>query len=159
MAAALTTIVVALLPFAASARLFQTPTIGASGAIYGLLLAYGLTFPNRPIYVYLVFPIPAKYFVMIMGGITLLLSIGDSGSGIAHITHLGGLVAGYALLRGRHLRPADAAASLVQKPATSASPRSISPSGTSRANTGAPGMMRSRYHRLTGVECESHEDN
>jgi len=42
------------------------------GAIFGLLLAYGLTFPNRPIYLYFVFPIPAKYFVMIIGAITLL---------------------------------------------------------------------------------------
>jgi membrane associated rhomboid family serine protease len=106
-AAAVTTIIVALLPFAATARMFYSVTIGASGAIYGLLLAYGLTFPNRPIYMYLVFPIPAKYFVMIMGAIALLSSIGDSGGGIAHITHLGGLVAGYALLRGRGLRPAD----------------------------------------------------
>jgi membrane associated rhomboid family serine protease len=105
-AAGLTTIVVALLPFAATARIFDSVTIGASGAIYGVLLAYGLTFPNRPIYMYLVFPIPAKYFVMIMGGIALLSSIGDSGGAVAHITHLGGLLAGYALLRGRGLRPA-----------------------------------------------------
>jgi len=106
-AAALTTIVCSLLPFAAMSRLFDSPTIGASGAIYGLLLAYGVTFPDRPIYVYLIFPIPAKYFVMIMGGIALLSSVGDTGSGIAHITHLGGLAAGYVLLRGRRLRPAD----------------------------------------------------
>ena len=104
--AAITTIVVAFMPFAATARMYDSVTIGASGAIYGLLLAFGLTFPNRPIYMYLVFPIPAKYFVMIMGGIELLLSTGDGG-GVAHITHLGGLVAGYALLRGRSLRPAD----------------------------------------------------
>ncbi len=44
-------------------------TIGASGAIYGLLLAYGLSFPNRPIYLYFLFQIPAKYFVMIVGAI------------------------------------------------------------------------------------------
>ena len=106
-AAAATTIIVALLPFASTGRMFGSVTIGASGAIYGLLLAYGLTFPNRPIYIYFVFPIPAKYFVMIMGGIALLSSIGDSGGGIAHITHLGGLVAGYALLRGRRLSPAN----------------------------------------------------
>jgi rhomboid family protein len=104
MAAAMTTVAASLLPFAFVDGLFRTVTIGASGAIYALLLAYGLTFPNRPIYIYFVFPIPAKYFVMIMGGIELLSSIGDRGSGIAHITHLGGLVAGYVLLRGGRLR-------------------------------------------------------
>src|ERR687898_671328 len=106
-AAALTTILVSLAPFPSTARMFYTVTIGASGAIYGLLLAYGLTFPNRPIYIYFIFAIPAKYFVMIMGAIALLSSMGDSGSGIAHITHLGGLVAGYVMLRGRQLSPAN----------------------------------------------------
>ncbi len=102
--AGLTTLVVSLLPYPTTARMFYSVTIGASGAIYGLLLAYGLTFPNRPIYLYFVFPIPAKYFVMIIGLIALLSAAGDSGGGtIAHITHLGGLVAGYVMLRGRHL--------------------------------------------------------
>jgi membrane associated rhomboid family serine protease len=108
-AAAFSTIVFSMAPTAMTAHLFHTPTIGASGAIYGLLLAYGLTFPNRPIYIYLVFPIPAKYFVMIMGAIALLSSIGDTGGGIAHITHLGGLAAGYVLLRGKRFRPVEEA--------------------------------------------------
>jgi membrane associated rhomboid family serine protease len=105
-AAAISTILVSsMLPFAA--RTFYTTTIGASGAIYGLLLAYGLLFPNRPILLYFVFPIPAKYFVMILGAIALLMSVSDSGGGVAHITHLGGLVAGYLFLRGRNLSPAN----------------------------------------------------
>jgi membrane associated rhomboid family serine protease len=105
-AAAVSTILVSsMVPFAA--RMFYTTTIGASGAIYGLLLAYGLLFPNRPIMLYFVFPIPAKYFVMILGAIALLMSVSDSGGGVAHITHLGGLVAGYLLLRGRNLSPAN----------------------------------------------------
>ena len=81
--------------------------VGASGAIYGVLLAYALYFPNRPIYMYLVFPIPAKYFVMIIGGISLLSAMSGPGSGVAHTTHLGGLVAGYLYLKsGRmHLIP------------------------------------------------------
>jgi membrane associated rhomboid family serine protease len=108
-AAAASTILFAMVPAAITARLYYSVTIGASGAIYGLLLAYGLTFPNRPIYVYFVFPIPAKYFVMIMGAIALMSSIGDPGGGIAHITHLGGLVAGYALLRGGRLHPIERA--------------------------------------------------
>ena len=105
-AAALSTIMIsATLPFAE--RTFYTTTIGASGAIYGLLLAYGLSYPNRPILIYFVFPIPAKYFVMILGAIALLMSLSDSGGGIAHLTHLGGLAAGYVLLRGRNLSPAN----------------------------------------------------
>ena len=105
-AAAVSTILASsMLPFAA--RTFYTTTIGASGAIYGLLLAYGLSFPNRPILLYFVFPIPAKYFVMILGAIALLMAVSDSGGGVAHITHLGGLAAGYVLLRGRSLSPAN----------------------------------------------------
>jgi membrane associated rhomboid family serine protease len=106
-AAAITTILVSLLPFPTTERMFNTVTIGASGAIYGLLLAYGLTFPNRLIYIYAIFAIPAKYFVMIMGAIALLSSMGGTGGSIAHVTHLGGLVAGFVILRGRRLSPAN----------------------------------------------------
>jgi len=106
--AALTTILCSLLwHFAATQDswlfqfaepLYTLPTVGASGAIYGLLLAYGLTWPNRPIYVYAVFPIPAKVFVIIFGAIELLSSISGSQSGVAHATHLGGIVTGYLYL-------------------------------------------------------------
>ena len=106
-AAAVTTIVVSLAPFPSTSRMFYTVTIGASGAIYGLLLAYGLTFPNRPIYIYFIFAIPAKYFVMIMGAIAVLSSMSGGGSRIAHITHLGGLIAGFIMLRGGRLSPAN----------------------------------------------------
>ena len=82
-------------------------TVGASGAIYGLLLGYGLYFPNRPIYLYFVFPIPAKYFVMIVGAIAFLSSLGGSGGGVAHTAHLGGLVVGYLYLKGLKVRPFD----------------------------------------------------
>ncbi len=83
-----------------SASVYYSVTIGASGAIYGLLLAYGLYFPDRPIFLYFVFPIPAKYFVMILGGIEFFASVSDSTSGIAHAAHLGGLVVGYLYLKG-----------------------------------------------------------
>jgi membrane associated rhomboid family serine protease len=83
-----------------SASVYYSVTIGASGAIYGLLLAYGLYFPNRPIFLYFVFPIPAKYFVMILGAIEFFTSVSDSTSGVAHAAHLGGLVVGYVYLKG-----------------------------------------------------------
>ena len=100
--AAATTMLLSLLPGSIGMQLFNSLTIGASGAIYGVLLAYALYFPNRPIYVYMIFPIPAKYFVMIMGGISLLSSIGG-GSGVAHTTHLGGLIVGYLYLKGTRI--------------------------------------------------------
>src|SRR3954469_5713161 len=65
--AGILTVLFSLLPFSASQQLHRSDIIGASGAIYGLLLAYALYFPDRPIYMYLLFPIPAKYAVMIMG--------------------------------------------------------------------------------------------
>jgi membrane associated rhomboid family serine protease len=70
------------------------PVIGASGAIYGILLAFGWLFPNRLIYIYFLFPIPAKYMVIIFGLIELFSSSSGTGGGIAHLTHLGGLLFG-----------------------------------------------------------------
>jgi membrane associated rhomboid family serine protease len=96
--AAITTILVSMLPFGFAEPLYVSVTVGASGAIYGLLLAYALTYPNRPIYLYMVFPIPAKVFVLIIGAISFLSSISGSQSGVAHATHLGGLAAGYLYL-------------------------------------------------------------
>lgn len=70
------------------------PVIGASGAIYGILLAFGWLFPNRPIFIYFLFPIPAKYMVILYGLIELFSSLEGTGGGIAHLTHLGGLLFG-----------------------------------------------------------------
>ncbi len=73
------------------------PTIGCSGAIYGLLLAYGLLFPDRPILLWLIIPIKAKWFVIIMG---LIEFFGSPGSGVDHLAHLGGMLVGFLYLRG-----------------------------------------------------------
>src|SRR4030043_597460 len=73
----------------------MVPVIGASGAIYGILLAFGWLFPRRPIYIYFLFPIPAKYFVIIFGLIELYSSTQGTGGGVAHLTHLGGLLLGF----------------------------------------------------------------
>lgn len=79
--------------------------IGASGAIYGILLAFGLLFPNQPIWLMGMVPIAAKYFVMIFGAIALLTSLQGSNSGVAHLTHLAGLAVGFLYLRGGRLVP------------------------------------------------------
>lgn len=75
-------------------------TIGASGAIYGLLLAFGVTYPNRPIFIWFVIPIPAKWFVAIIGAIEFFSELSGPGSGIAHLAHLGGMLVAYLYLRG-----------------------------------------------------------
>jgi rhomboid family protein len=99
------TVLFSLLPFAVSQQLYGSNVIGASGAIYGLLLAYALYFPNRPIYMYFVFPIPAKYFVLIMGLIAFYASLAGAGGGVANATHLSGLLVAYLFLKSARMNP------------------------------------------------------
>ena len=75
------------------------PVVGASGAVYGILLAFGMTFPNQYIYLYFIMPIKAKWFVLGYGLIELASGIFSSGDGIAHFAHLGGMIFGYFLIR------------------------------------------------------------
>jgi membrane associated rhomboid family serine protease len=98
------TVLLSLLPFGPLRQLYVSDIVGASGAIYGLLLAYGLYFPNRPIYMYFVFPIPARVFVLIMGAIAFFSSMSESGGGVANATHLGGLLVAYLYLKGGRLK-------------------------------------------------------
>jgi membrane associated rhomboid family serine protease len=78
----------------------NVPTVGASGAVYGILLAFGMMFPNRYI-VLLIPPIPikAKYFVAIFGGIELMNGVLGTQAGVANFAHLGGMLFGYALIK------------------------------------------------------------
>lgn len=80
--------------------LLNTPTVGASGAVFGILLAFGVLFPNTQLML-LIPPIPirAKYFVLIYGAIELYLALTQPGSNIAHAAHLGGMLFGYLLIR------------------------------------------------------------
>jgi membrane associated rhomboid family serine protease len=77
------------------------PIIGASGVVYAILLAYGLLFPNRLIYLYFLFPIKARHFVLIFGAIELFASLSGPSDNIAHLAHLGGMLFGYIYLRYR----------------------------------------------------------
>jgi len=76
----------------------NTPTVGASGSVFGLLLAFGMMYPNNLIYVYFLLPIKAKWFVIIYGALELLLGITRTGSNIAHFAHLGGMLFGLLLI-------------------------------------------------------------
>ena len=97
--AGILTVAFSLLPLDAATQLYRSSVIGASGSVYGLLLAYALYFPDRPIYMYLVFPVPAKIFVLIMGTIAFYASFSGAGGGVANATHLGGLVVAYVFLK------------------------------------------------------------
>jgi len=99
--AAATTLVMSLLPFAFAEAMFASVTVGASGAIYGLLVAFAMMYPHRPIYLYMLFPIPARIFVIIIGAISFLSSVSEPRGGVAHAAHLGGILAGYLYLAWR----------------------------------------------------------
>lgn len=75
------------------------PIVGASGAIYGVLLAYGMMFPNRTIYLYFLIPVKVKYFVMFIGGVAFFSSITNQGGSISHMTHLTGMLIGYIYMK------------------------------------------------------------
>ena len=76
----------------------MTPIVGASGAVYGILLAYGLTYPNRTVYLYGIIPIKSLWFVIGIGTIAFMSSF-DNVSQISHLTHLTGMVIGYLMLK------------------------------------------------------------
>jgi len=85
-------------------RVYQTtiniPTVGASGAVFGILLAFGMMYPNaRLMLIIPPIPIKAKWFVLGYGAIELFLGVSQPGSNIAHFAHLGGMLFGYILIR------------------------------------------------------------
>jgi membrane associated rhomboid family serine protease len=75
------------------------PTIGASGAIFGVLLAFGMLWPNRVIYLWFFVPVKAKYMVIMFGLLELVASFRFTSDGVGHFTHLGGLAVGYLYLK------------------------------------------------------------
>ncbi len=76
----------------------MVPIVGASGAIYGLLLGYGIIFPNRIVYLYGIIPIRSLWFVIGIGAIALISSFNNA-TNISHLTHLFGMIIGYIYLR------------------------------------------------------------
>jgi len=82
------------------ARELIRPTIGASGAVYGVLLAFGMLFPNTPLFImFIPIPIKAKWLVIGFGALELILGITQSGGNIAHFAHLGGMIFGFILIK------------------------------------------------------------
>lgn len=77
-----------------------TPSIGASGAVYGILLAYAVLFPNRYVYIYFLIPIRVKYLVGIMAVLGVMSAMTSPGDQIDHFAHLGGMLVGFLFLKG-----------------------------------------------------------
>ena len=76
----------------------NTPMVGASGAIYGVLLAFGFLFPNLPIYLYFAIPVKAKWLIIGYFVLELVYGISGSADGVAHLAHLGGMIFGFVML-------------------------------------------------------------
>jgi membrane associated rhomboid family serine protease len=89
-----------LIPWAPLHSVYDVPTIGASGAVYGLLFAWALLFPGRQILFMFFFPLPSRVFVLIMGAIAFISALGASGGPVANLAHLGGLLVGWIYLKG-----------------------------------------------------------
>jgi len=86
--------------FYAIGRDLIRPTVGASGAVYGVLLAFGMLFPNTPLFLmFIPIPIKAKWLVIGFGLLELYLGITQSGGNIAHFAHLGGMIFGFILIK------------------------------------------------------------
>jgi membrane associated rhomboid family serine protease len=98
--AGLSMIAVSLLPFDATRATFYAVTIGASGAVYGLLMAWAILYPHREILFMFIFPLQARIFVLIIGAIAFFSAVGAAGGPVANVAHLGGLVIGYIYLKG-----------------------------------------------------------
>lgn len=92
----------AALTVAVASPYSNVPTIGASGSVYGILMAYGMMFPERVVHLYFLIPIKVKYFVMILIGITFLsaLTANPETGTVSHIAHLGGLLFGFLYMKG-----------------------------------------------------------
>lgn len=81
-------------------RILYMPMVGASGAIFGLLLAFGMLFPNEKIYLYMILPMKAKWFVMGYGAVELFYMFKNQpGDNVAHLAHLGGMLFGFILIK------------------------------------------------------------
>ena len=81
-------------------NLYYTPVLGASGAVFGILLAFGMLFPNTLLYLYFAIPVKAKYFVIGYAVLELYLGISNNPSdNVAHFAHLGGMLFGFILIK------------------------------------------------------------
>ena len=86
----------ALLSFAFA---FNSSVVGASAAVYGVMLAFAMIYPDMPIYIYAIFPVKAKWLIAVLAAFSLFSAFSGGGDGVAHFAHLGGFAAGYLYLK------------------------------------------------------------
>jgi membrane associated rhomboid family serine protease len=98
--AGVATAVISLLPFGVTQQIYEPITIGASGAIYGLLLAWAVLFPHRQILFMFIFPLPARTAALLMGAMSFLAAVSGRNGSVAEATHLSGFVIGWLYLSG-----------------------------------------------------------
>ena len=79
--------------------IFDIPTLGASGAVAGIMIAVALLFPNTEMLIYMMFPVKMKYFALFYVVMELYSALGSAGDGIAHWVHLGGILLGFILIK------------------------------------------------------------
>ncbi|MCB0736101.1 MAG: rhomboid family intramembrane serine protease [Bacteroidetes bacterium] len=98
------------IPFSLAAQdslnaIINTPTLGASGAVFGILLGFGMMFPNMMIMIYFLFPMKAKHLVILYGAFELYAGLANhAGDNVAHFAHLGGMLFGWLLIKKWGLR-------------------------------------------------------
>jgi membrane associated rhomboid family serine protease len=103
--AGVATVLISLLPFDVTRAIWAANTIGASGAIYGLLLAWALLFPHRNILFMFIFPLPARAAALLMGAMAFFSAVSGTNGSVAEATHLSGFLIGWFYLKGpRNLR-------------------------------------------------------
>src|SRR5690606_41354953 len=86
----------AALPFVSG---MSGSVVGASAAVFGIMLAFAMNCPNAPIYIWGIFPVPAQWLVAILAAMALLSAMSGARDGVAHLAHLGGFAAGFLYLR------------------------------------------------------------
>jgi len=136
------------------APLFTTvgPTVGASGAIYGVLLAFGMMFPDRLIFIYFFIPIKAKYFVILYMALEII-SVGST-DGIAHFAHLGGALVGFVFLLSDGYQFGSGIGRATNIFSSTFSRRPESRSGSDYTNVSDAKIFDIREHRHTSEEIE-----
>lgn len=130
---------------------WHSSTLGASGAIFGILLAFAMFFPDRIILIYFIIPVKAKYLMLIIGIIEVLSLPRASYSDVAHFAHLGGLLFGYIFLRFKlwsAAKPKKTAWQRRQQPR----PRERSPEDWKKVDAILDKVNREGMHKLTRQE-------